>query len=134
MSATQTNIVLFDGVCNLCNSTVQFLIKHDPAGRLKFASLQSEQGRRLLEQVDGPRDLQSIVLVDEQGRWYAESTAVLRICRSLQSFWKMGYGLLLIPRPLRDAAYRWLARRRYRFFGKQETCMIPTPEMQKRFL
>lgn len=127
-------IVLFDGVCNLCSGSVQFLLKRDRAGRLRFASLQSDAGRSLLAEHGLPVDsLRSVVLV-EDGRAWQESSAALRIARHLPGAWKLLRVFAAVPRPLRDAVYRWIARNRYRWFGKAETCWLPTPEVKSRFL
>lgn len=127
-------IVLFDGVCNLCNGSIQFLIKRDPQARFRFASLQSETGQKLQADLGmDPQALDSVVLV-EGDRWYKESDAALRIARSLPGAWKLLAAFRIVPRPLRDAVYRWIARNRYRWFGKAETCWLPTPELRGRFL
>ena len=134
MGETSPPIVLFDGVCNLCNGSVQFLLKRDPEGRFRFAALQSDAGRRLMAEhglaVDG---LSSVVLI-EGGRAWQESSAALRIARHLPGAWKLLRVFAAVPRPLRDAVYRWIARNRYRWFGKTETCWLPTPELKARFL
>jgi predicted DCC family thiol-disulfide oxidoreductase YuxK len=127
-------IVLFDGVCNLCNGSVQFLLKRDTRARLRFASLQSEVGRSLMaEHGLDPDALSSVVLV-EDGRIWQESSAALRVARHLPGAWKLLRVFAVIPRPLRDAVYRLIARNRYRWFGKTETCWLPTPELRGRFL
>jgi predicted DCC family thiol-disulfide oxidoreductase YuxK len=127
-------IVLFDGVCNLCNGAVQFILRRDPAGRFRFASLQSPAGEELQTRLGiDPKALDSILLIEGE-RWYRESDAALRIAAGLSGPWKAAAVFRLIPRPLRDAAYRWIARNRYRWFGKQETCWLPTPELRGRFL
>lgn len=126
--------ILFDGVCNLCNGSVQFILRRDPQARFRFASLQSEAGRRLVtEQGLDPEVLNSVILI-EDGRVYRESTAALRIARHMSGAWKLLRVLVLIPRPIRDAVYRLIARNRYRWFGKSETCWLPTPELRARFL
>jgi predicted DCC family thiol-disulfide oxidoreductase YuxK len=127
--------VLFDGVCNLCNGLVQFVIRRDPPPpRLRFAALQSEAGTRLV-QLHGRGDSAraSVVLV-EGGRAYAESTAVLRTLRRLGFPWSLCYAAIVVPRPVRDAVYCFVARHRYRWFGKRDACMVPTPELRSRFL
>ena len=126
--------LLFDGVCNLCNGSVQFILKRDTQGRFRFASLQSEAGRRLMTGHGLDPDALSSVVLIEDGRAYQESTAALRIARHLPGAWKLLRVLTIIPRPLRDAAYRLIARNRYRWFGKTETCWLPTPELRARFL
>jgi predicted DCC family thiol-disulfide oxidoreductase YuxK len=131
---TANPIVLFDGVCNLCNGSVQFILRHDPAARFRFASLQSPVGQELLTRFGmDPKLLDSVVLV-EGDRWFKESDAALRIARGMSGGWKALAVLGVIPRPIRDAAYRLIARNRYRWFGKQETCWLPTPELRGRFL
>lgn len=127
-------IVLFDGVCNLCNGFVQFLIRVDPSGKFRFASLQSEAGEVLLQEgryTGG--NLESVVLFDA-GRIYTHSDAALEISRRLGGFWTVLYALKLIPWPLRDRLYNWIARNRYRWFGKKDQCMMPSPELKQRFI
>jgi predicted DCC family thiol-disulfide oxidoreductase YuxK len=127
-------IVLFDGVCNLCNGAVQFILRRDPTGRFRFASLQSPAGEELQTRLGiDPKALDSILLVEGE-RWYRESDAALRIASRMSGAWKALGVLRVIPRPLRDPVYRWIARNRYRWFGKQETCWLPTPELRGRFL
>ena len=132
------DIILFDGVCNLCNGFVQFVIRHDRLGRFRFAALQSEAARTLLASVGiAPETLsaepESVLLV-RGGRLYSHSTAVLHIARGLGGVWQLaGLGWVL-PQFLRDALYRFVARNRYRWFGRQESCMLPTPELKARFL
>jgi predicted DCC family thiol-disulfide oxidoreductase YuxK len=132
--ATEHPIVLFDGVCNLCNRSVQFIIERDPEGRFRFASLQSGLGEELRARFGiDPQEVDSVLLV-EGDRWYKESDAALRIARGLGGAWKALWALRVLPRFLRDGAYRLIARNRYRWFGKQETCWLPTPELRGRFL
>lgn len=124
------DVVLFDGVCNLCNGAVRFILARDPAGRFRFASLQSDAARRLLKG-DGPAE--TIILI-EAGKTYIKSTAVLRIARGLQFPWPLLYAFAAVPRTLRDPVYDWVAHHRYAWFGKRESCMVPTPELRARFL
>jgi predicted DCC family thiol-disulfide oxidoreductase YuxK len=133
--ADDRTVVLFDGVCNLCNGFVNFLIDRDPGARLAFAALQSDAGRRLLTSAGLPEDsLQSVVVVDA-GATLTRSSAALRILRRLGGPWSvLALPLLAVPRPLRDAVYDWIARKRYGWFGRQEFCRIPTPELRRRFL
>ncbi len=127
-------LVLFDGVCNLCNSSVNFIIDRDRAKYFKFAALQDETVEPLLTQFDlSTETMDSIVLVEE-GRCYRESTAALRIARRLNGGWRLFYALIIVPRPVRDVVYGWIARNRYRWFGKRDTCRVPTPELKARFL
>lgn len=127
-------IVLFDGVCNLCSGSVQFILKRDPKGTFRFASLQSDAGRRLMLEHGLDPDALSSVVVIEDGRAYQESSAALRIARHLPGAWKLLRVFTVVPRSLRDAVYRWIARNRYRWFGKTEACWLPTPELRARFL
>ncbi len=126
-------IVFFDGVCGLCNRTVDFVLRRDRRRTFRFAPLQGEAARRRLD----PRDIASldtIVLIDEAGT-HRRSSAVVRILLQLQGIWRLGGCLLwLIPRPVRDLGYRLIAARRYRWFGKRDTCRLPTPEERDRFL
>ncbi len=129
-------IVLFDGVCNLCNGTVQFIIDRDPGGRFRFASLQSEAGARVLrEHGRGPivGDPDSIILI-ERGTLYEHSGAALRIARALGLPWSLAVLGFALPRFVRDALYRLIARNRYRWFGREESCRVPTPALRARFL
>lgn len=139
MSATTApDTILFDGVCNLCNSFVQFVIRHDPEGRFRFAALQSDAAHALLAaQGIAPATLaadpESVVLLSG-GRLYSHSTAVLRIARSLGGVWRLATVGWVLPRAWRDGLYRFVARHRYRWFGRQESCMLPTPALKARFL
>jgi predicted DCC family thiol-disulfide oxidoreductase YuxK len=127
-------IVLFDGVCHLCTSTVQFIIKRDPHGAFMFASLQSEVGSKLLEEHGlSPEALDTFVLI-EGARCFTRSDAALRVAQHLSGGWSLCRVLSLIPRPVRDWSYTVIARNRYRWFGRRETCMIPSRDLLDRFL
>ena len=128
----QHPVVLFDGVCNLCNGSVVFIIRRDPRGVFRFAPLQSPAAASLLGERAGTLP-DSLVLV-ENGRLYTRSDAVLRIVRRLRQPWPLASALVELPAPLRDWLYAWVARNRYRWFGKRDVCMVPTPELQARFL
>jgi predicted DCC family thiol-disulfide oxidoreductase YuxK len=139
MSDPVSATILFDGVCNLCNGFVQFVIRHDPQGRFRFAALQSAEGQRLLAAHGSPLSAaavaspESVVLV-AGGRVYSHSAAVLHIARGLGWPWRLvGVGWLL-PGRWRDGLYRFVARNRYRWFGRQESCLLPTPALRARFL
>lgn len=128
------DVVLFDGVCNLCTASVQFIIRRDADKRFRFASLQSPVARDLLRAYQAEEgQLDSMILVAD-GRIYRRSTAALRIARRLDGGWPLLSVLLLVPRPLRDAAYDWVGRRRYRMFGRRALCWTPTPDIAERFL
>jgi predicted DCC family thiol-disulfide oxidoreductase YuxK len=129
-----TFYVLFDGVCNLCNSSVQFIIRNDRRGRFRFAALQSEVGRELLQQYQLPEKALNTVVLIAGGRAFTRSTAALEIARRLDGAWPICYAAVALPRFLRDSAYNFIARNRYRWFGKQEACMMPSPELKQRFL
>lgn len=127
-------VVLFDGVCNLCNGAVNFIIDRDPAGYFRFAPLQSDVAATYLDDTDGPdADLSTIVLV-EDGQTYVRSTAALRIARRLTGAWPLLFLAIVVPRPLRDAVYNWVAHNRYDWFGTRDECRLPTPGLRDRFL
>ena len=127
-------ILLFDGHCNLCNAWIQFIVKRDSAGTIRFASLQSGAGRRLLEEHKIDENyIESLVFFEEE-RFSVSSTAVLRTLSYLDSWQKHLIFLAVVPRSLRDLVYRFIARYRYMWFGRREQCMIPTTELSKRFL
>ncbi len=126
-------VVLFDGDCNFCDNTVQFIIKHDRQGHFHFASLQSAIGEQLLNQFKETKSISSIILVDKNNI-YKESTAVLKIAKRLNGLWKLVYVFILIPAPVRNAVYRYVAKNRYKWFGKKESCEIPSLSIRQRFL
>ena len=130
----QQHIILFDGVCNLCNGFVQFVIKHDPEGRFKFAALQSEEAEKLLRNFNLPPLRPDSIILLENSKLYMESTAALRILKKLSGIWPALYAGIVLPAFLRNAVYKLIARNRYKWFGKQESCMLPTPELKSRFL
>ena len=128
------NVVYFDGVCNLCNSAVNFLIDQDKQGRLKFASLQSEAGKAVLHRSSLPeQDYDSFILVKD-GQLFQKSEAVLEVVRLLGGGWPLLYSFKIIPRAWRDWLYTKIAQNRYRWFGKRTQCRLPTPELRTRFL
>jgi predicted DCC family thiol-disulfide oxidoreductase YuxK len=127
-------IILFDGVCNFCDSSVNFIIGHDKAGYFKFAPLQSEIGEKMLaENGIDKLETDSVVLV-EDGEVYTHSTAALRVARHLDGAWRWLYYFIHVPRIIRDAAYKLFAKYRYKLFGKKDECMLPSPEIRGRFL
>ena len=125
-------IVLFDGVCNLCNSSVNFIIDHDRKGKFKFAALQSDAGKRALEPFS--EKIADSVLVVANGRLYQKSSAALYIASKLGFPYNLFGIFYIIPRFVRNPIYDWIARNRYRWFGKRESCRMPTPELKERFL
>ena len=134
MMKSDQPVVLFDGVCNLCNGAVNFIIDRDRQQQFYFASLQSEVGESLLEQHQLPPEyLRSLVLV-ENNRVYTKSTAALRIARRLDGAWPLCYVFIVLPPVIRDYLYNIVARNRYRWFGKSESCRYPTADERQRFL
>ena len=128
------DIVLFDGVCNLCNNAVNFIIDRDPQGRFIFASQQSSEGQSLLEKFDlSIQTMDSLVLIRGH-KVYTKSGAALEIARFLNGFWPVFYIFKLVPYPIRDFIYNLVARNRYRLFGKRNECRYPTAELKTRFL
>jgi predicted DCC family thiol-disulfide oxidoreductase YuxK len=127
-------VILFDGVCNLCNSAVQFIIRRDSKFYFYYAAIQSEAGQRVLAQYHFPlNEINSIILL-QNGKRYTKSTAALLIARQLTGLWPLIYIFIVIPKPLRDPIYNYIARNRYKWFGQKVECMLPTPEMKRRFL
>ncbi|WP_226681131.1 thiol-disulfide oxidoreductase DCC family protein [Sutcliffiella horikoshii] len=131
---TEHPILLFDGVCNLCNSLVTFVIKRDQEATFKFASLQSEVGQTILKEHSLPLDHFDSFYYVEGKKLFTKSTAALKVAKELDGAWKLFYPLIIIPKPLRDLVYSFVAKNRYRWFGKKNQCMLPNPEMKKRFL
>jgi predicted DCC family thiol-disulfide oxidoreductase YuxK len=127
-------VIFFDGVCNLCNRSVQFVIKKDKKKQFRFASLQGKAGQELLRQFNLPADQFNSFILVEGDHIYNRSTAVLRMLRKLGSAWQLFYGFIIVPKFIRNAIYNWIARNRYKWFGKKNECMIPTPELKERFL
>ncbi|MDZ4796022.1 MAG: thiol-disulfide oxidoreductase DCC family protein [Bacteroidota bacterium] len=130
----ENQVILFDGVCNFCNYWANFAIKRDKNKRLRFTPLQGETAKRLLLLYDlHPTALNSVILLDA-GKVYTQSSAALRITKYLDGGWKLFYGFIIIPKFIRDFFYNIIARNRYKWFGKKETCMVPTEDIQERFL
>ena len=133
-SSESQPLLLFDGVCNLCNAAVTFVIDRDTRKRFRFASLQSQTGQTVLRQLGRPTaEFDSFVLW-ENGHFYEQSTAALRVARHLSGGWPLLYGLIIVPGFIRDSVYRFIARNRYRWFGQRDACMLPTPDLKERFL
>ncbi len=129
----QPYIVIFDGLCNLCNGSVQFIIRHDKKNKFVFASLQSEVAQKLLNEIHVKSSLETIVLIKGH-KHFEKSDAVLEIAKNLSGFWPMVYGFTIIPRFLRDILYNWVAKNRYTWFGKRESCLSPSPKFSDKFL
>jgi len=127
------SIVLFDGVCNFCSDSVNFIIQHDTENKFMFAPLQSEKGIELRVKYGIEDNIDSIVLIEDD-QAFTRSTGALRIAKRLGGIWAAAYVLIIVPRPIRDYFYELFAKYRYRWFGKKDECMLPTPEIRARFL
>jgi predicted DCC family thiol-disulfide oxidoreductase YuxK len=128
------HVLLFDGVCNLCNSSVQFILKHEKNQNLKFAAIQSEAGEKVLTHFKiNPNETNSVILISDD-HVYTASDAVLKLTHHLKFPYSLGKILVLVPKAFRDFFYKKVAQNRYNWFGKRESCMIPTPQLRKRFL
>ena len=129
-------IVLFDGTCNFCDKSVQFIIKRDPVGHFKYASLQSDVGRELREKYKIPEDVDSMVLI-EGDKAYTKSAAALHIAKKLDGLWHLAFLFIVVPKPIRDRAYDYIAANRFKWFGKkteEEACRLPPRNIRERFL
>lgn len=128
-------IILFDGVCNLCNGSVRFILEREKAPVFQFASIQSESGKELLERCGLPKSYSQAVILIDQGNIYLGSTAALKIGQTLKFPWSafasMGFA---VPAFIRDRVYAQIAKHRYQWFGKQDVCMVPTKRLESRFL
>ncbi len=128
------SIILFDGVCNLCNDSIQFIIKRDQKHRFVFSSLQSDAAQDILLQFQlDNSNLDSIILI-ENGVIHHKSTAILKISRQLSGIWKLSYAFIIVPKFIRDFVYTIIAKYRYQWFGKKDVCMVPSKELLNRFL
>lgn len=131
---SRDHLLLFDGICHLCDASVRFIVKRDPAGKIKFAPIQSPLGSQLYAQHDlDPTAPSAMLFITPRGAFKA-SDAALEIGRTLGGPWKLALLFKILPRALRDASYYFIARHRYRWFGKDESCMMPTPELKTRML
>jgi predicted DCC family thiol-disulfide oxidoreductase YuxK len=127
-------VILFDGVCNFCNKTINFIIGQDKNKVFRFAPLQSDTARSLLEKHELPKEkMDSFILIDKD-KAYKSSTAGLKLFNKLPWYWKWTQIFWIVPRFLRDGVYNFIAKNRYKWFGKKEKCMVPTPELRDRFL
>ena len=127
-------VILFDGVCNLCNGFVQFVIKRDKKNIFRYASLQSDFGQQFLQKNKlNAVEFKSIILIVDNN-YFSQSTAALKIFKELNGGWKLLYGFIIVPKFIRDAVYYFIAKNRYKWFGKMESCMVPTKELAEKFL
>ncbi|WP_339303554.1 thiol-disulfide oxidoreductase DCC family protein [Paenibacillus sp. FSL R5-0519] len=140
MTANQTDvhqghpIVLVDGVCHFCQGLTKWILKRDPEGKYHFASLQSDVAKELLVKGNLSTDSMDTFVLIENGKYYTRSTAALRLAKGLKFPYPLLYVFIIVPKFIRNAVYNWVARNRYRWFGKDEACMLPTPEIKDRFL
>jgi len=128
------NLVLFDGVCNLCNASVQFVIKNDKRHIFYFAALQSDIGQQILNENNFSANHLDTVIYVKNTKIYTKSSAALHILKDLKGFWQLGFVFILVPKFLRDLVYNFISKRRYWMFGKMESCMMPTPEIKSKFI
>ncbi len=129
-----TAIILFDGVCNFCNSSVNKIIKHDKKNKFKFAALQSEIGKKLVQQYAINSSKTDSIILIENNIASIKSTAILKIAKQMNGLYSLAYGFIIIPTFIRNAVYDFIARNRYKWFGKKDTCMIPTDEIKGKFI
>ncbi len=125
-------LILFDGVCNLCNGAVQYVIKHDKKNLFRFASLQSATGQKITRQFQ-IKDADTFILIQDN-KAYTMSTAALKVAQQLDGGIRLLYGFIIVPKFIRDGIYNWIAGNRYKWFGVRQECMIPTPDVKARFL
>lgn len=134
VAEVRDSLIIFDGVCNLCNGAIKFIIERDSSSSFQFAPIQSEPAKNILSQLKlSSGNVDSIILIQD-GKSYVKSSAALRICRRLDGLWPLLYAFLLMPRPVRDYFYDIVAKNRYQWFGRKEKCIIPTSEIENRFL
>src|SRR5687768_10172411 len=127
-------LILYDGVCNLCNRWVQFVLKHDSRRQFYFAPLQGTTAKNILSERFQEQNVQDTVVLIDNNKVYTRSEAALRIFKLLGNGWKLFYGLMIVPRFIRDGVYRFISKRRYKWFGKSDSCILPAPEWKDRFL
>ncbi len=127
-------IILFDGVCNLCNNSVTFVIKRDKKDKFRFAALQEPAGQELIKKFGIDTTKTDSIILIENGKAYVKSTAALRVARHLGGLYPLSYAFMIIPNFIRNWVYDYVAKNRYKWYGKKESCMIPTPELKAKFL
>lgn len=130
----QYPIIFFDGICNFCNGAVNFVIRNERKCEIKFATLQSDIATQLLNKYGIPKGGYQSFFFLENGKVYTSSTAAIKVCRYLKGLWPLMIGFIIVPRFIRDGIYNVISKNRYRWFGKKETCMIPSPELKSKFL
>ncbi len=128
-------IILFDGVCNLCNSAVQFVIQHDKQDVFRFVVLQSELGQNILKHIGiDPKYIDSVILYEPGVAYYYKSAAAIEIAKNLGGFWHLGTVFRVIPTGISNQVYDYIAKNRYKWYGKKDSCMVPSPELESKFL
>ena len=127
-------IVLFDGVCNLCSSSVQFILKRDKKNQFLFGSMQGNYGQEVLKKYGLPQNEFNSFMLLENDQLYTKSSGALRMLKHLGGGWSLFYSFIIVPKFIRDAVYSFIAHNRYKWFGKKEECWLPTPEYRKKFL
>jgi len=126
-------VILFDGVCNLCNSSVLFVIKHDPKKQFRFASIQGDYGQQVLKQFQLPPDSLNSFILLKDNQIYTHSTGALKVAKQLSGPWPLLYAFIIVPPFIRNAVYQFIANNRYKWFGKKEQCMVPSPALKELF-
>lgn len=131
---TEKKLILFDGVCNLCNGSVQFIIKHDKENQFLFSSLQSEAAQVYLQKFNLSQNTFNSFILIEGDKVYMRSSGALRVLKHLGSGWKLLYAFIIVPKFIRDGVYNFISKNRYKWFGKKDACWIPTTELKSKFL
>lgn len=134
ITLSQKKIVLFDGVCNLCSSSVQFILKRDKKNQFLFGSLQGNYGQGILRKYNLPADSFNSFMLLEGEKLYTKSSGALRMLKYLGGAWSLLYVFIIVPKFIRDGVYNWIAKNRYKWFGRKEECWLPSTEWKKRFL
>jgi predicted DCC family thiol-disulfide oxidoreductase YuxK len=132
--AEEKKIILFDGVCNLCSSSVRFILKHDKKNQFLFSSLQGKTGQAYLKKFNLPVDAFNSFMLVEGEKLYTRSSGALRMLKYLGNGWQLLYAFIIVPKFIRDGVYNFIAKNRYRWFGKKEECWIPTDALKAKFL
>ncbi|SDH64455.1 Predicted thiol-disulfide oxidoreductase YuxK, DCC family [Pedobacter terrae] len=127
-------VIFFDGVCNLCNASVQFVIEHDQKDLFKFTALQGDYAKETLPKFNADLEKLATILLLEDGKLYTKSSAALRVARKLNGLIPLLYTFIIVPKFMRDWVYDWIAKNRYKWWGKQESCWVPTPALKSKFL
>lgn len=133
ISSNTNPVILFDGVCNLCNSSVQFVIKHDPKKQFRFASIQGDYGQQVLKQFHLPPNALNSFILFKDKQIFTHSTGALMVAKQLSGAWPLLYAFIIVPAFIRNAVYQFIANNRYKWFGKKESCAIPSPELRSLF-